>query len=313
MDRNTDYIALYKSTAAGLRKRFLKKPNVAEGRDQFASLAKNLSQQDCPSYAGFCSLAQARCEHGLGNFPSEIQCLVDAGRYFVLAEKQTSDLLCPSYQENLSAAINCYEHAIKVSVDSGEPSLAALNCQELAAVLLDFKKPGEASIYYQRAAELLLQNPIECLQNMKKVASCKINEEDYEGALTVLTEMQFMAQERGGVTDSEKPLGIYTDILIHCEVTRVLLLMILQPTPQRIRPEHAQTLEKYAWHNNSEDQNYILELMGFDLFLLLQSLVMSCQSNEIDELHALQTEIMPKLGQEQNELLNNIVEIYLKK
>jgi len=40
---------------------------------------------------------------------------------------------------------------------------------------------------------------------------------------------------------------------------------------------------------------------------------MSCQSNEIDELHALQTEIMPKLGQEQNELLNNIVEIYLKK
>lgn len=39
---------------------------------------------------------------------------MDAGRYFVLAEKQTSDLLCPSYQENLSAAINCYEHAIKV-------------------------------------------------------------------------------------------------------------------------------------------------------------------------------------------------------
>lgn len=41
-------------------RRFLKKPNVADGRDQFSSLAKNFSQQDCPSYAGFCSLAQAR-------------------------------------------------------------------------------------------------------------------------------------------------------------------------------------------------------------------------------------------------------------
>ena len=33
---------------------------------------------------------------------------------------------------------------------------------------------------------------------MKKVASCKIIEDDMEGALTILTEMQFLAQEKGG-------------------------------------------------------------------------------------------------------------------
>lgn len=31
-----------------------------------------------------------------------------------------------------------------------------------------------------------------------------------------------------GVAGSNKPLGVYTDILVYCEITRVLLLMILQ-------------------------------------------------------------------------------------
>ncbi len=47
-----------------------------------------------------------------------------------------------------------------------------------------------------------------------------------------------------------------------------------QPTPQRIRTEHAQTLEKYAWESMDETPpvNYISE----ELFLLLQSVVVSC-------------------------------------
>lgn len=93
---------------------------------------------------------------------------------------------------------------------------------------------------------------------------------------------------------------MYTDILIDCEITRVLLLMILQPTPQRIRPEHAQTLEKYAWHSlltsssastsavtaaaadNSADCHYIVKLLDEDTFLLLQCLVVSMLSALID-------------------------------
>jgi hypothetical protein len=35
--------------------------------------------------------------------------------------------------------------------------------------------------------------------------------------------------------------------LPRCEVTRVLLLLILQPTAQRLPPDLAQVLEKYAW------------------------------------------------------------------
>lgn len=36
-------------------------------------------------------------------------------------------------------------------------------------------------------------------------------------------------------------------MLTRCEVTRVLLLLILQPSPQRLTPSLAQVLEKYAW------------------------------------------------------------------
>ena len=63
--------------------------------------------------------------------------------------------------------------------------------------------------------------------------------------------------------------------------------MILQPTAQRIRPEHAQTLEKYAWHSLTSsssvggsadspvESHYILRLLDEDVFLLLQCLVVS--------------------------------------
>ena len=37
--------------------------------------------------------------------------------------------------------------------------------------------------------------------------------------------MSYLAQERGGVG---KPIGAFCDYMAHCEVTRVLLLMLLQ-------------------------------------------------------------------------------------
>ena len=41
--------------------------------------------------------------------------------------------------------------------------------------------------------------------------------------------------------------GYYKSILHQCEINRVLLLLILRPTPQRLAPCLAQVLEKYAW------------------------------------------------------------------
>ncbi|XP_013396812.2 factor VIII intron 22 protein-like [Lingula anatina] len=116
MERDADYLGRYRSISNKLKKRFLKKPNVAEGSEQFASLGKTFRQQECQQYAGFCSLAQARCEHTLANPAGEAQALTEAGRAFMEAEMADRELDCPCFEENLTAAINCYGHAVRFLV-----------------------------------------------------------------------------------------------------------------------------------------------------------------------------------------------------
>ena len=61
-----------------------------------------------------------------------------------------------------------------------------------------------------------------------------------------------------------------------------LSLSVFQPTPQRIRPEHAHTLEKYTWQASEEDDEDGgagkdgHSCLDPDLFLLLQSVVVRC-------------------------------------
>jgi len=43
-------------------------------------------------------------------------------------------------------------------------------------------------------------------------------------------------------------------------------LCFTQPTPQRIRPEHAQTLEKYAWESTEDHATSKLSYIDVDLF-----------------------------------------------
>ncbi|KAJ8319280.1 hypothetical protein KUTeg_004371 [Tegillarca granosa] len=228
MEKDADVLGRYRAISNKLKKRFLKRPNVAEG----TSLAKSLQQQECHQYAGFCCLAQARCEHTLANAAGEAHALTEAARAFLQAELSNRELKCPK---------------------NNHVSLSAALCIELGNALKELNKPGEAMSHFQRAAELQSQSPLDCLQSLGSVASCKIDIKDYDGALGVLTEMAYLAQERGGSSITGKPIGAYCDVLARCEISRVLLLMLLQPTPQRIRPEHAQTLEKYTWETNEDN------------------------------------------------------------
>ncbi|ELT92152.1 hypothetical protein CAPTEDRAFT_164298 [Capitella teleta] len=306
MERGADILGKYRNISNKLKKRFLKKPNVAEGSEQFGALAKQLNSEECCQYAGFCYLAQARCEHTIGNPPGEAQALTEAARSFLTAEKTVKDLRCPSFNEHLNAAINCYSHAIRVHIENNQSPLAAALCLELGNALKSLGRPSEAIQHYQRSAELQFQNPLSCLTSLGLVATCKMDMRDYEGTLNVLTEMTFLVQERGGSSNNGRPLGAFGDILARCEVTRVLLLMLLQPTPQRIRPEHAQTLEKYAWECSEEDQTE--GCLSEELFLLLQSVVMACQSNDLESLLKLQIELWPLFSSEQNQLLHLVIQ-----
>ncbi|XP_047659253.1 40-kDa huntingtin-associated protein isoform X2 [Tachysurus fulvidraco] len=274
------------------QRRFLRKPNVAEASEQFGQLAKELKQQDCLQYAAFCNLAMARCEQTLFNAPGEALALTDAARLFLASEQETRALHAPGFDEHLQAALNCYSFAIKVYIEMNQPVMAASLSLELGKALKEMNKPGEAIMHFQRAAELQSQMPIEALLSYGEMASCKILSRDYDGALAVLSEMQAMCQERGlQLPGTNTPVGVFMDIVAKCEISRVLLLMLLEPPPQKLLPEHAQTLERYAWE--SFDSHSQVNFLTEDVFLLLQSVV---------------TELWPHLSAEQNHLLHLIVQ-----
>jgi len=151
---------------------------------------------------------------------------------------------------------------------------------------------------------------LDYLNALDLVASCKVDTGDYDSALNLFTEMSMVVEEKG-LAPNGKPGGAFQDILAKCEVMRVLLLLLLQPTSQRLKAEHSKLLEKYAWE--SAEPESVVNHLSEDLFLLLQSLVMACQSHEIDIVKALQIDLWSHLSVEQNDLLQKVVTEICKK
>uniref|UniRef100_A0A3B3QFP8 Coagulation factor VIII associated n=1 Tax=Paramormyrops kingsleyae TaxID=1676925 RepID=A0A3B3QFP8_9TELE len=286
-----DFLTRYRAVSNKLKKRFLRKPNVAEASEQFGQLAKELKQQDCLQYAAFCNLAMARCEQTLFNAPGEALALTEAARLFLLSERENHSLQAPGFDEHLQAALNCYSFAIKVYIEMNQPVMAASLSLELGNALKEMNRPGEAIVHYQRAAELQAQTPIESLLSMGEIASCKILTRDYYSALAVLTEMQFVCQERGlQVPGTNTPVG---EALCHYAA-----VMSLPPPPQKLLPEHAQTLERYLPACGQQDLPWKERRIG----------EMACQEKDTESLKSLQTELWPLLSAEQNHLLHLVVQ-----
>ncbi|XP_024610472.1 factor VIII intron 22 protein [Neophocaena asiaeorientalis asiaeorientalis] len=161
-----DFLARYRQVCNKLKKRFLRKPNVAEAGEQFGQLGRELRAQECLPYAAWCQLAVARCQQALFHGPGEALALTEAARLFLRQE-------------------------------------------------------------------------------------------------------------------------------LRCEVSRVLLLLLLQPPPAKLLPEHAHTLEKYSWEafdGHGQDSSGPLPE---ELFLLLQSLVMATHEKDTEAVKSLQVELWP--------------------
>ncbi|KXJ25489.1 factor VIII intron 22 protein [Exaiptasia diaphana] len=307
MDRNFDVLGQYRSVSSKLKRRFLKKPNVTEAVSHFGSLSKELQRQGCPQYSGFCCLAKARCENTLVNPVGEVEALTEAARLFLMAEQENLDMGCPSFEEHLTEAIHIYNQAIKVHCSHGNSALASCLCLELADALRGINRPTEAMVQYHHAAELQHQTPLAALNSMGHAASCKIDSGDFDGALSIFTEMAYHAQERGSFEGGSGFTihSTYKDIITKCEINRVLLLMLLQPSPQKIQPEHAETLEKYLW--DTEVEGSPIPWLCEELFILMQSLVMTCQARDARELAELEKDLWKFLNNEQKHLLHLVV------
>ncbi|KAM6143857.1 40-kDa huntingtin-associated protein [Erethizon dorsatum] len=374
-----DFLARYRLVSNKLKKRFLRKPNVAEAGEQFGQLGRELRAQECLPYAAWCQLAVARCQQALFHGPGEALALTEAARLFLRQECDARQRLgCPAaYGEPLQAAASALGAAVRLHLELGQPAAAAALCLELAAALRDLGQPAAAAGHFQRAAQLQLPLlPLAALQALGDAASCHLLARDYTGALAIFTRMQRLAREQGGhpvqphpqpqtpllppppgpqgqqppqlppgpqpgscgaavllsasptgapaasaaaaaaadavaaaaTAPSPVALGAFSDVLVRCEVSRVLLLLLLQPPPAKLLPEHAQTLEKYSWEAFDSHGQESGGQLPEELFLLLQSLVMAAHEKDTEAIKSLQVEMWPLLTAEQNHLLHLVLQ-----
>ncbi|KAF7244946.1 Factor VIII intron 22 protein [Varanus komodoensis] len=323
-----DFLTRYRLVSAKLRRRFLRKPNVSEAAEQFGALARELRAQESLPYAAWCQLAVARCAQSLGHASGEAAALGEAARLWLRHDRELRLRQGPGLglSEHLPAAQSCVAFGARLHFDLGQPALAAGLWLELGNELRAAGEPGEAVPALMRAADLLATGhlPLEALRCLRDVASCLLLCRDHDGALTVLTQAQLLAQGGPGTAASgagassgaaaaaatasstviSQLPGAFLDELLHCEVTRVLLLLLLQPPPSKLLPEHAQTLEKYSWEALDASPGYVPS----ELFLLLQSAVMACQEKDLEALKVLQKELWPLLTPEQNHILHLVVQ-----
>ncbi|KAL7301682.1 hypothetical protein TKK_0005683 [Trichogramma kaykai] len=294
-----DVLINYQIISNKLKKRFLRKPNVAEASEQFDALAISCEQKDLHHYAGCCWLAAARCQGTIGNSITEINLLIRAGRQFLLSNKKSNDIGCLSIsQEDHQAAINTFNHTLTRCETKEHFGVMAAGLAIELATALGANTEGIEYLYKSVHAH-------STVKAINMLVSYYIKQGNYVSALHVLNELVEMIENHTG----SKCTGYYRDILHNCEINKVLLLLILRPSPQRLAPSLAQVLEKYAW---AEDNTPTVSTMQEDKMILLQSLVLACQSRNYESLLELENELWSFFNTEQKELLQKLIRTYRK-
>lgn len=299
-----DFLTEYRNISNKLKKRFLRRPNVAEASDHFRQLAKRLDDHEEPEYAGVCYLATARCEQTIGNSYGEIESTIQAARSFLKAELLVQKLQNPSYEEHLASAVAAFQQAAKLQEEAGRPALAAGLHSELGEALENLGRPAEAMFFYEKA--LLLDastgSILDTVLSRMRIADCYIALGDYHNALKLLTQVASFAAEND-------PCGLYSDRLANVEILRVILLLIIEPVPQNTPPHLLQVIDKYKWEGEHEPCPFL----DPDISTLLQSIVMAIQVEDKEALLYLEDEVASLLTSQQRGLLRVLVAKELRK
>jgi len=301
-----EFLTEYRTISNKLKKRFLRRPNVAEASDHFRQLGRRLEEAEEPQYAAFCHLATGRCEQTVGNSQGEIEAITAAARTFLQAEIQVQSLRNPSFEEHLTGAIASYKEAARLEQEAGRNQLAANLLLELAEALVKLQRHSEALPVYQRAAKLLENHIQQYLQTKVRVADCHIASPDLHSALLVLTEVHNLATEHD-------PCNLYTDILHNVEILRVLMLLIISPSAHSTPPQLVEVVERWRCESESPGPGLPSPHLSRELSILLQSLLLAVESPHTEALLHLEDELAPRLTDQQRKLLRTLVKTTLNK
>ena len=110
------------------------------------------------------------------------------------------------------------------------------------------------------------------------------------------------------------PLHLLEDVQEDVEILRVLLLLIIEPSSHNTDPHLLSVLEKYRVLDDSfEVEAKVSPHISVEVSILLQSLVLSCDSLDTSSVLYIEDELVPLLTDQQRSLLRVVVTQTLRK
>uniref|UniRef100_A0A182JZK2 Uncharacterized protein n=1 Tax=Anopheles christyi TaxID=43041 RepID=A0A182JZK2_9DIPT len=296
---SSDLIYQYKTTCNKLKKiqRVLIKrfgPSVSEVCEEFGSLANSFNEAFQPEYAAKCYIGQSKCEKLIGNDMGEVEALLRAARSFRSAhdkqERMKVATISHAYHEG---AFRCYTQALSRVPDKSVVGAAII--RELKEINPNVELTSDFS------------SPCHRIWDLERSAEDSLAGRDYVGAFEKLSEIYDDVTER-------KCEPLYQDVMRRIEVSRLLLLCLLQ-LPPSVRYDH-KFIERYSTIGDASRETspgQVLQLPE-DLVFLLQSLVVSCQAKDVDSLVSVRDELCQRqdLTSSQQALLKEVVAKYSK-
>lgn len=224
-------------------------PNVSEVSEEFQRLAVRFENASLPDYAGLCYLGASKCEKALNSPSCEVHLLLKAARAFKTAD---IDNLCTrsNSHDNKQGALYCYNQAL---VQCNEDAVMK------ASIIREMKKIHPNC---DQTSEFV--SPAHRAYEVEMDANRCIRRNDYEMALDKFTEIHDDIVER-------KVQTIYEKLLRTHEITRILLMLILDLPPARQSPSNVKLLERFHSYDgeNGESNSLCHSELVMDLFQCL--------------------------------------------
>jgi hypothetical protein len=107
----------------------------------------------------------------------------------------------------------------------------------------------------------------------------------------------------------EELFGPFADIMRQCEISVILLVLILKPLGYNTNPKsmYAGVFDKYRKWDPLRVQSPV-SYISDDLFMLLNAVILTAESRDVEGLRELQKDIWLHLSSEQNDLMNKLLQ-----
>ncbi|KAJ6646637.1 hypothetical protein Bhyg_01850 [Pseudolycoriella hygida] len=260
-------------------------PNVSDISEEFNQLAIEFKNASLLEYAGLSWQNAAECEHIIGlfekllppverfffifylmileNFCAEVDFLLKAARSYHEADTKL-ERLCIRSNDNsfIDSSLQCYNNAINLLPDDSPMKAAVIK------EMLKVKPSVEVSSGFA--------SPPHKIHDLAAAANEFMRTKDYKSALDKLDEIIDDVRERN-------VQHFYVDVIRRNEISRVLLLLLLELPPTRLTESHKNLMDKFT--TIPPDYLFAEQLhLSKELFFCLSEIVLACRKSKLSEI-----------------------------